>query len=118
MAKKIKTDNEPLRKRPPARTPEARENRLVSLAMDLVEKRLIEGTASSQETTHFLKMGSTTQRIEREILENKKELLSAQTEELKSRKVVEELYTLAISAMKAYSGNGEEDEIIDDDESY
>lgn len=118
MAKKTNTDKEPIRKRPPSRTPEGRENRLVALAMDLVEKRLMEGTASSQETTHFLKLGTTTHKIEKEILEQQKELITAKTESLKSNKVIEELYTLAINAMKSYSGHGGDEEIIEDNESY
>lgn len=93
-----------LRKRPPATTPEGRENQLISLAMDLVEKRLIEGTASSQETTHFLKLGSTKERLEKDILDKKKDLISAKTESIQSAKRVEELYVNALNAMRKYSG--------------
>ena len=57
MMAKVKNDNTPKRKIRPALTPEARENQLIALAVDLVEKRLIEGTASSKETTHLLKLG-------------------------------------------------------------
>ena len=89
----------------PMLTPEARESQLVSFAMDLVEARLLDGTASSQETTHFLKIGSTKDRIEQEILEKKKILLDAQTDALKSAKRVEELYANALEAMKNYSSN-------------
>lgn len=94
----------------PALSPEARENQLISLAIDLVEQRLIDGTASSQETTHFLKLASTKARIEKEILEKQKELISAKTENLKSAKRIEELYAEAITAMRNYSGNGDPDE--------
>lgn len=94
----------------PALTPEARENQLISLAIDLVEQRLIDGTASSQETTHFLKLASTKARIEKEILEKQKELISAKTENLKSAQRIEELYAEAITAMRNYSGNGDPDE--------
>ena len=94
----------------PALTPEARENQLISLAVDLVEKRLREGTASSQETTHFLKLASTKARLEKEILEKQKDLITAKTETLKSQKKVEELYTNALNAMRNYSGHGEADE--------
>jgi hypothetical protein len=85
---------------------------LVALAMDLVEKRLIEGTASSQETTHFLKIGSTKERLEKEILEKNKDLITAKTEAMKSAKRVEELYSDAMKAFSVYSGNkrGNEDE--------
>lgn len=103
------------KKMPPARTPEGRENQLISLAYDLVEKRLREGTATSQETTHFLKMGSAKERKELEILEKQKKLLDAKTEALESNKRIEELYSEALKAMSRYSGQhdlviGEEDE--------
>ena len=95
----------------PALTPEARENQLISLAVDLAEKQLQEGTASSQVITHYLKLGSTKERIEKEILEKQKELITARTEALQSAKKIEELYTNAISAMRRYSGqSGEQDD--------
>lgn len=101
----------------PALTPEARENQLVALAVDLAEKQLREGTASSQVITHYLKLGSTKERIEKEILEKQKDLISAKTEQIKSQKVIEQLYTDAIRAMRAYSGQGDEP-IGDEDEDY
>ncbi len=94
----------------PALTPEARENQLISLAVDLAEKQLMEGTASSQVITHYLKLGSTKERIEKEILEKQKELIDAKTENLKSTKRVEELYADALNAMRDYSGQGEKDD--------
>ena len=94
----------------PALSPEARENQLISLAVDLVEQRLLDGTASSQETTHFLKLGSMKHRLEMEKLQEENKLLQAKTEALQSAKRVEELYTEAISAMRRYSGNGDKDE--------
>lgn len=97
----------------PALTPEARENQMVALAVDLAEKQLREGTASSQVITHYLKLGSTKERIEKEILEKQKELITAKTEALQSAKRIEELYTDAISAMKRYSGNGGDEEYDD-----
>lgn len=98
------------RKMRPALTPEARENQLISLAVDLAEKQLMEGTASSQVITHYLKLGSTKERIEKEILEKQKELIVAKTESLQSTKRMEELYVNAIRAMKSYSGNGGSEE--------
>lgn len=100
----------------PALTPESRENQLISLAVDLAEKQLQEGTASSQVITHYLKLGSTKERIEKEILEKQKELISAKTESLKSAKRIEELYTEAIKAMRNYSGQNDVDG--EDDEEY
>lgn len=93
----------------PALTPEARENQLISLAVDLAEKQLMEGTASSQVITHYLKLGSTKERIEREILEKQKELIEAKTQNLQSAKRVEELYENALSAMRNYNGHGDSD---------
>lgn len=98
------------RKIRPALTPEARENQMIALAVDLAEKQLQEGTASSQVITHYLKLGSTKERIEKEILEKQKELISAKTETLKSAKRIEELYSDAINAMRRYSGHGDSDE--------
>lgn len=94
----------------PALTPEARENQLVSLAVDLAEKQLLEGTASSQVITHYLKIGSTKERLEMEKLKEENNLLKAKAEALKSAKRVEELYADAIKAMRKYSGHGDSDE--------
>lgn len=94
------------RKIRPALTPEARENQLIALAVDLVEQRLIDGTASSQETTHFLKLGSMKNRLEMEKLAEENRLLRAKTESIQSAERVEKLYAEAIDAMRRYSGNG------------
>ena len=109
MAKVRKTDAS-TRKIRPALSPEARENQLISLAVDLVEQRLLDGTASSQEVTHFLKLGSMKERLEREKLEEENKLLRARTENLQSQKRVEELYTKALNAMRKYAGQGDDDE--------
>ena len=90
----------------PGSTPEARENQLISLAIDLAEKQLQEGTASSQVITHYLKLGSTKERLEKEKLERENELLRAKTEALESAKHVE---ANALEAMRSYSGHGHED---------
>lgn len=109
---KVKSPNSsgPKTKMRPALTPEARENQMISLAMDLVEQRLIDGTASSQETTHFLKLANTKARLELEILERQKDLITAKTETLKSQKRSEELMQEALKAFRTYSGQGEPDE--------
>lgn len=112
------TSNQPLKDVRPALTPEARENQMISFAVDLAEKQLREGTASSQVITHYLKLGSTKEKIEKEILEKQKELISAKTEALKSAKRIEELYTNAIKAMRSYSGQTNSDGDEYDDESY
>ena len=111
MAKtKTASSSKNTKKTRPALSPEARENQLISRAVDLAEKQLIEGTASSQVITHYLKLGSTKERIEKEILEKQKELISAKTEAMRSAKRVEELYANALNAMRRYSGQSESDE--------
>ncbi len=98
-----KQDSTP-KKLPPAKTQEERERQLIALAYDVAEQRLLDGTATSQEVTHFLKLGSTKDRIEREILERQKELITAKTEALQSQRRVEELFANALDAMRSYSG--------------
>ena len=85
---------------------------MVAYAIDLAEQQLIAGTASSQVITHFLKIGSTKERIEKEILEKQKDLLVAKTEAIQSAKRVEELYGEALDAMRSYTGSkgGEDDQ--------
>lgn len=103
------------RRMKPAINPEARENQLISLAVDLAERQLMEGTASSQVITHYLKLGTQKEKIEREILEKQKELIEAKTENIKSAQRIEELYTNALNAMRSYGGYRQEtdDEIED-----
>ena len=108
MAKTTKTGSQ--RKMRPALSPEARENQLVYLATDLAEKQLREGTASSQVITHYLKLGSAKERLEREKLAAENKLLKAKTENLESQKNMEEKYIKAIEAMRRYSGHGDVDE--------
>lgn len=99
----------------PALTPEARENQLIYLATELAEQQLRDGTASSQVITHYLKLGSSKEKLEKEILAENKKLLAAKTESLQSAKRIEELYSEAIKAMQKYSGHGGRD--YDDEES-
>lgn len=109
MKKSISTEKS-VKKIRPALTPEARENQLIALATDLVEQRLLDGTASSQETTYFLKQGSMKTKLELEKLKEENALLKAKTENLQSQKRVEELYMEALNAMRSYAGQGEPDE--------
>lgn len=102
--------NKPTRKRRPATTPEGRENQLISLASDLAEKQLTNGTASSQVITHFLKMSSTREKLEQERLQRENLLLSAKVEQIQSGQKIEELYDKAIKAMRTYSGRDEEEQ--------
>lgn len=96
----------------PAFTGEDREKQLTALAMDLAEKKLRDGTASNQTICYFLKLGSTKERLEKEILERQKDLMTAKTEALQSAKHIEELYTNALEAMRSYSGQSTDDEEI------
>jgi len=104
MAKRHMIQEETRPKIRPAITEEGRENQLIALATDLVEKRLRNGTATSQETTHFLKLGSAKNKLELEKLKKENELLAAKTEALKSAKRTEELFAKAIQAFGEYSG--------------
>lgn len=92
--------------RPPALGAESRENQLISLAVDLAERQLREGTASAQVISHYLKLASPVQQLEKEKLARENELLKAKVQALQSAQNVEELYTNAIAAMQRYSGNG------------
>lgn len=89
---------------PPADTPESRENQLISAAVNLAEKQLLEGTASPSVITHYLRLASGKERLEREKLEREIEVLQAKTEALESNRRTEELYANAIEAMRSYSG--------------
>lgn len=100
---------EPVKRSRPGLTPEARESQLVNLAVNLAEQQLRDGTASSQVITHYLKLGTAKERLERERLEKENELLKAKTEAIQSAKRVEELYMNALNAMRNYSGNGCDD---------
>lgn len=104
--------NQPNRRRP-ATTPEARENQMVALAVDLAERQLIEGTASAQVISHFLKLGSSREKLEQERLAHENELTKAKIENLAAAGRIEALYADAISAMRQYSGS--EPQATDDD---
>lgn len=92
----------PLRKPKPAMTPEARESQLIALAVDRVEQRLVDGTASSQEIIHFLRLGSTKAELELEKLRKENELLRAKTEAIDAEKESAAMFAQAIAAMKSY----------------
>jgi hypothetical protein len=100
------------RGRKPAETPEGREGQLISLAVDLAERQLVEGTASAQVISHYLKLGSTREQLEQERLSRENMLLEARIQQIESGKRIEELYTTALEAMRTYSGQ----EIFEDDD--
>lgn len=114
MATTRKPDKPSRSRRPPARTPEERENRMISLATDLAERQLEEGTATAQVITHFLKLGSTREQLEQEKLRRENELLETKAEVMASAKRVEELYATALDAMRSYAGQIVSDDDYDD----
>lgn len=96
----------PVRKRrsAPASDPDAREEQMIALAVDLAEQQLMDGTASSAVITHYLKLGSKTARIEREILRKQAKLLEAKTDAIENGKNQEQMAENAIAAMRMYQG--------------
>lgn len=102
---------EPKRRRRPALTPEAEENRMMNLAYNLARKQLEEGTASSQVITHFLKLAADKEKrqIEKEILEKQRDLVVAKTEDITSKKRDNEFYEKVIAALRSYNGQDEDD---------
>lgn len=104
------SDRSQTRRSPPARTSEGQENRMIAMANDLAEKKLRDGTASSQLITELIKRGSPKERIEREILERQRDLIIAKTEAIQSQKNIEKLYGEALDALRNYSGQGRGDD--------
>lgn len=93
-----------VKKRRTATTEEGRETQMVSLAIDLAERQLHEGTASAQVITHYLKLGSTRERLEQERIRSENQLLAARADNMSSLGRVEELYTQAMEAFRGYAG--------------
>ena len=110
-----KNDRGSAGRRPPGKTPQDREDQLISMAIDLAEKQILKGTASATVMTHFLKLGSEKEKLERERLRRENELLKARVESLQSAKRVEELYSKALEAMRSYAGQEVD---YDEDEDY
>lgn len=97
-------------RRPPATTPEARENQLIALATDLAERQLEEGTASSAVISHYIKLASSRERREQRKLDLEANLMQAKIDAIESGQRVEELYKGAINAMRAYQGEDVEED--------
>lgn len=104
-ARRRRSEPKKTRRSKPATTPEGRENELVSKATDLAEQQILDGVASSQVITHFLKLGSTRERLEQQRLEHENELTRVKIEAIESQKRMEELYAEAIMAMRSYAGD-------------
>lgn len=95
-------------KKPPARTLDAREKEVVSLAVDLAEQQLRDGTASPSVITHYLKLGTTSYQLELEKLKHENELLQAKTDNIRSLGRMEDLYAEAIESLRRYQGGEDE----------
>ncbi|MBO5319106.1 MAG: hypothetical protein J6B01_04770 [Ruminococcus sp.] len=109
MAKVVSSSNSK-RKGRPAISPEARENQMIALAVDLAEKQLRDGSASSQVITHFLKLGTTRAELEKEKVKAEIEEKKAKVKAIEMGEEMKVLYENAINAMRNYAGYGDEDE--------
>ena len=98
---------EKMPRRPPAKTVQDREDQLINLSYDLAEDQLKKGIASSQTISHFLKLGTVREGLEREKLRRENMLLEARTDQIESGRNIEALYQEAITAMKLYNGRDE-----------
>lgn len=114
MARSIKKTTKSSSKSP-AITPEGQEARMITLAVDLAEQQLREGTASSQIITHYLKLATERERLEREKLRGDIELTKAKTEATQSAKRIEEMYSEAIKSMRSYTGVSDDEDLQSDD---
>lgn len=94
--------------RPPATTRKGREDQLIAAAIDLAERQINDGTATSQVITHYLKLGSTREELEQARLRSENELLKAKINNMVSAERIDELYAQAIAAMRRYQGHPEE----------
>lgn len=104
-ARRRRSKDEQTPSKPPATTPEAREQEVISQAIDLAEQQIRDGNASSQVITHFLKLGSSREQLEQQRLEHENELTRVKIEQIESQKRVEEMYLAALDAMRTYTGS-------------
>lgn len=93
----------------PACSVEDRQNQLIALAVDLAEKQLREGTASSQVISHYLKLGTTREQLEMEKIRQENALLKTKIKQIEMQENTEQLYRDAIAAMRRYGGQGSSD---------
>lgn len=110
MVKAKTSSSRSSRKMRPALSPEARESQMISLAVDLAEQQLRDGTASSQVITHYLKLGTTKAELEKEKLKRENKVLEAKAKAIESAEEMKVLYDNAIKAMRNYAGYGDPDE--------
>lgn len=108
---KVRTSSEPVRRGRPAMSPEAREQQMIGYATDLAEQQLRDGTASSQVITHFLKLGTSRNELEKEKIRAEIEEKRAKVKAIENGEEMKILYENAITAMRDYAGYGN----LDDD---
>lgn len=106
------------RKTIPARSPESRENELISLAYSEAERRLRDGSASSQIITTLLNLASTKAQLEMEKLRSDLRVADAKVNQMKAQEESKELYEEVIKAFRSYSGYSEEEEYDDYEDEY
>lgn len=115
MARAKKIEDPTIRpKRPPAKTPEARERQMMALAVDLAEQQLMDGSASAQVITHFLKLADPKEELIREKLRRENTLLEAKENQIRSQQNSEEMYEKVVEAMRRYSGTEADDDFYED----
>lgn len=102
-------------RRPPATTPEERENELIEAAVDLAERQLRDGTASAQVITHYLKLGSSREKLEQERIRHENDFLVAKREALEAQQAIGSLIEDALVAMRKYQGVEQMERIDEDD---
>ena len=107
---KVMNSSASKKKRRPALSPEAREQQMISYAMDLVERRLLNGTASASETVHFLKQATARAELEKRKIEAEIEEKKAKAKAIETGEEMKEMYENAINAMRIYQGYGDPDE--------
>ena len=110
MARVKKTEFRAAREDPPAMTPEDREDQLISLAVDLAEQRLRDGTASNQLIAEIMKLGTTKERLQKEKLQRENEMLRAKTKALQAQEQSNQLYSQVLDAIRSYGGLGRSDD--------
>jgi hypothetical protein len=96
---------EPASRRRPATTPEGRENQMIALAVNLAEKQMLEGTASAQVISHYLKLGSSREQLEKERIQHENELMAVKKDAIANAANMETLFSEAIAAMRSYKGD-------------
>ena len=118
MVRRLDEEPPAPKRRSPARTPEERESLLVSKSLNLIEKQIDEGTASSQVLSLYAKLGSSRERLEQERLRNENELLRKKVESLEAAMDVKNLMEEALQAFRGYSGRADEIPDFDDFDDY